>query len=61
LAYLNAALSIKKGEGPEKAYKLLNEAVEIHFSSLKVNSLDQNKTAQSTLRFTFTIVTILFF
>ncbi|XP_048728803.1 tetratricopeptide repeat protein 21B-like isoform X2 [Ostrea edulis] len=39
LAYLSAALCIKRGEGPEKAYKLLNEAVEIHFSSLKGNPL----------------------
>ncbi|XP_061174848.1 tetratricopeptide repeat protein 21B-like isoform X2 [Saccostrea echinata] len=39
LAYLSAALSIKRGEGPEKAYKLLNEAVEIHFSALKGNPL----------------------
>lgn len=39
LAYLSAALSIKRGEGPDKAYKLLNEAVEIHFTALKGNPL----------------------
>lgn len=39
LAYLSAALSIKRGEGPDKAYKLLNEAVEIHFNALKGNPL----------------------
>nr|XP_022305930.1 tetratricopeptide repeat protein 21B-like isoform X1 [Crassostrea virginica] len=39
LAYLSAALCIKRGEGPDKAYKLLNEAVEIHFGALKGNPL----------------------
>ena len=39
LAYLSAALCIKRGEGPDKAYKLLNEAVEIHFGALKVSVL----------------------
>lgn len=42
LAYLSAALSIKRGEGPDKAYKLLNEAVEIHFTALKVSSYQRN-------------------
>lgn len=42
LAYLSAALSIKRGEGPDKAYKLLNEAVEIHFNALKVSSYQRN-------------------
>ena len=36
---MSGVLAVKRHSGPEKATQLLNEAVELHFKGLKVNTL----------------------
>ncbi len=36
MCYLQAVLAMKKGHDPQKVMDLLQEAVEIHFTSLRV-------------------------